>query len=352
MKLLGEDGYTDTMVNNNGQRRISPMQFYCYRLMVCDDNNLLLWFGRLLQQYIVDMYVKMEKQRLNYIRDHQAQLRCDLYSNVVDAAISGNDNMNDIGRRVILASSFIGGPRHMQQLYMDAMDIVRRFGKPDLFITFTCNPMWVEIQRELKDHQQAPDRPDIVSRVFHMKVKSLMKDLTSSNVLGKVIAHIHVIEFQKRGLPHAHILLILAPNDKILPSQCDSIVSAEIPDASIYPEAHRVVTTSMMHGPCGPGFPNAVCMENGRCSKGFPKQFAEETSFSESGYSYRRRNNGASVSKSGVNLDNRWVVPYNLYLCSKYNAHLNVKVRGKKKPLCAVFLMYLFIFRSAPLLSL
>jgi len=32
--------------------------------------------------------------------------------------------------------------------------------------------------------------------------------------MGKVIGHIHVIEFQKRGLPHAHILLIMADEDK------------------------------------------------------------------------------------------------------------------------------------------
>ena len=39
-------------------------------------------------------------------------------------------------------------------------------GKPDVFITFTCNPKWREIQEELFDGQTASDRPDLVSRFF------------------------------------------------------------------------------------------------------------------------------------------------------------------------------------------
>ena len=87
----------------------------------------------------------------------------------------------------------------MHQLYQDAMAIVRNFSKPDLFITFTCNPRWTEIQNELAIGQQSFDRPDLCSRVFNMKLKELMKDLCERHVLGIVIAKIHVIEFQKRG---------------------------------------------------------------------------------------------------------------------------------------------------------
>ena len=38
--------------------------------------------------------------------------------------------------------------------------------KPDLFITFTCNPKWKEIQENLMPRQTSWDRPDIVCRVF------------------------------------------------------------------------------------------------------------------------------------------------------------------------------------------
>jgi hypothetical protein len=62
----------------------------------------------------------------------------------------------------------------------------------------------------------------------------------------------------------------------------------------------------MMHGPCGPAFPNAPCMQDGRCSKGYPWPFRNETSLDENGYPlYRRRDNGLKVLVKGVELDNR-----------------------------------------------
>lgn len=86
----------------------------------------------------------------------------------------------------------------MYQLYQDAMAIVRKFGKPDLFITFTCNPNWIEIQWEIPIGQNSVNRPDLTVRVFQMKLKELLNDLFFKKVLGKVVAKIHVIEFHKR----------------------------------------------------------------------------------------------------------------------------------------------------------
>ena len=74
----------------------------------------------------------------------------------------------------------------------------------------------------------------------------------------------------------------------------------------------------MLHGPCGNHKPNAPCMVNGSCSKHFPKQFSEVTIFGENDYpQYKRPDNGRTVVKNGFTYDNRWVVPYNPYLCAK-----------------------------------
>jgi len=109
---------------------------------------------------------------------------------------------------MILPSSIQGGEHAMGQLYQDAMERVCKFGKPNLFVTFTCNPKWKEIIDALFPGQIAKDRPELVTRVFNLKLDALLKDI-KDGVLGNVIAKIWVNEFQKRGLPHARILLIL-----------------------------------------------------------------------------------------------------------------------------------------------
>ena len=79
------------------------------------------------------------------------------------------------------------------------MAIVRAFGKPTLFITVTCNPKWPEIANALLPGQKPEDRPDLVARVFHMKLERLVKEVTKDGIFGKTSAFMRVIEFQKRG---------------------------------------------------------------------------------------------------------------------------------------------------------
>lgn len=159
----------------------------------------------------------------------------------------------------------------MVQLYQDAISIVRQLGKPDLFITITCNPNWPEITRELLPGQTPNDRNDIVVRVFKLKRDAICRDIFKNGIFGKVVGYVRSDEFQKRGLPHSHLLIILDQADK--PSSTadyDSIVSAQLPDPETEPILFKSVSQHMMHGPCGPGFPDASCMKE-RC-KGGPKE--------------------------------------------------------------------------------
>lgn len=94
----------------------------------------------------------------------------------------------------------------------------------------------------------------------------------------------------------------------------------------------------MIHGPCGPGYESCPCMKNGRCSKGFPNPYQEETIVDENGFAvYKRQNNRRFVRKGQASLDNRWVVPYNMYFLKKYQAHINVEWCNK-----GIFIKYLF----------
>ncbi len=110
---------------------------------------------------------------------------------------SENDNV-PIGKMIILPSPFKGSPINMQQRYQDAMAIVTKYGKSDLFITMTCNPKRADITNNLQRWQKVENRPDLVARVFNIKLNALLNDICKFHLFGKVIAKIHVIEFQKR----------------------------------------------------------------------------------------------------------------------------------------------------------
>ncbi|GBP38710.1 hypothetical protein EVAR_42915_1 [Eumeta japonica] len=142
------------------------MNYYAYRMMIrTHEENVILKCRRLFQQFAVDMYVKVETERLAFIRFNQAKLRSEDYIHLRDAIHSDGDVQN-IGRLTILPSTYIGSPRHMHEYAQDAMTYVRNYGTPDLFITVTCNPKWTEIERELEPGQKPQDRHDIIARVF------------------------------------------------------------------------------------------------------------------------------------------------------------------------------------------
>jgi hypothetical protein len=84
-----------------------------------------------------------------------------------------------------------------------------------------------------------------------------------------------------------------------------------------------MVAEHMVHGPCGKYNPKCSCMKNGKCSKNYPKEFHETTSVDENGFAvYKRPNNGRFVIKSGIKMDNHWIVPHNIELLKKYDAIL------------------------------
>ena len=70
------------------------------------------------------------------------------------------------------------------------MAICRYAGYPDLFLTFTCNPKWPEIEYFIEsiEGQKSEDRPDIVSRVFSIKLMELINDIKHRHVFGRVVA--------------------------------------------------------------------------------------------------------------------------------------------------------------------
>jgi len=216
----------------------------------------------------VDAYAAIEQSCLKYLRLNKKKLRMDLYQGLQDAIVAGDNSAIAIGQKIILPSSFTIGSRHMVQNYQDAMAIYKWASYPDAFVTFTCNPQWLEIKRALPLGQQPQDRPDLITRVFKIKLKELINDIHKKHILGRTIAGIYVVEFQKRGLSHAHILIFFTEDFKPhMVEDVDRMINVELSNSETNKLAHETVTKCIMHGPCGAAFPNAPCMEEGKCKK-------------------------------------------------------------------------------------
>ncbi|XP_074318083.1 uncharacterized protein LOC141654868 [Silene latifolia] len=185
-------------------------------------------------------------------------------------------------------STLLCGGRLFQQFLEDsccAIESERWFGNPHLFITFTANPKWPEIEAMLQliPGQKVEDRPDIVARVFRLKLKQLMHCLKKDEYFGATIA--------------------------------------EIPDSTKHPQLYEAVSKFMIHGPCSKANPRCPCMVNDKCSKNYLKSFNEDTTLDNNGYPlYRRPQNNRFIKKG-----DRSIVPYNPGLLLMFDAHINVE---------------------------
>ncbi|KHJ33806.1 putative atp-dependent dna helicase pif1 [Erysiphe necator] len=134
----------------------------------------------------------------------------------------------------------------MTKSYQNAMAITRILGKTS-FVTFTANPKWPEILRQLKPGQTADSRPDLVAIVFKQKLDAL-HELKVTNIFGKCVGDVFTIEYQKRGLPHAHILIFLQDQDvPRIEEDVDKIIQARLPTND--PALAEINKGQMTHGP-------------------------------------------------------------------------------------------------------
>ncbi|MBW0567993.1 hypothetical protein O181_107708 [Austropuccinia psidii MF-1] len=253
------------------------------------EYNFIHLGRRLLQEFVVDLYICIERSRLNFIRKKQARLK-------------GN---------VSAVSIF-----HESCARIWAPIIVHHH---DSKSTLARN---VE---QLGPGENSADRPDIVTRVFYLKLQSMMRDLTKKNFLGKVVSYVYTVEFQKQGLPHARILLIL-DREYVLNTahKVDKLISAELPNPQKCANLYKLVTRNILHGPCSARF---ACWQNDKCKYGFPKPFSEHTMLVDGEYPiYKRRKNDSRFVKGSTIFTNKDVVTYSPFLLMHYECHINVEI--------------------------
>ena len=191
----GEDGYRKDIPYNeehdpDSSKRefVTQKEWVAYRVQQRTRNQSTIVFAkRLLQQFLVDSFSTIEAARLQYLRLHQRQLRASMYKGLTEAVLRGETDPTTSGKRIVLPSTFVGGARYMIQNYQDAMAICGWAGYPNLFITFTCNHKWPELVDFLNRYNlKSEDRPDLVTRIFKIKLNQLIKDIKKGDVFGRV----------------------------------------------------------------------------------------------------------------------------------------------------------------------
>jgi hypothetical protein len=290
------------------------------------QNRRFAHAGRLMQEWLLAQHSRQVEQQLNFLRNSDFQKKV-VRRKDMKAAGGGR------GEKIRMPASVVGSKPYLSALMEDTLAVTGTYGKSTLFITLTTNPGWKEIKDGLLPGQAWTDRPDVVCRVFKLKLQEFMHDLRKGTFFKDKVGNpwktkytLHVIEFQKRGLPHAHILARLDGDEADIPrrgADVDRIIQAHMPPAIHGHRAgcdcdeHRLrhlVQQHMIHE-CAKN----VCFtdEDPRCKRRYPKATdVEETTADESGYPLYRRTSAADA----------FVVPYNRVALLKYETHVNFEL--------------------------
>ena len=125
----------------------------------------------------------------------------------------------------------------------------------------------------------------IIQIYWHMCFDSKFKNYyRCSSQKWSMVNHrrLYSIKWQKRGLPHCHLLWLIAQH-RITPDKIDNILCAEIPNPTVDLELHQIVMSNMVHGPCGSVNLQSPCMQDGLCSKQYLEPYMSKSRLGSDG---------------------------------------------------------------------
>ena len=164
---FGGRGWGPDLTMTSGAK-LTQMWWYRQQLLRLTHMHMC---GRLLNEWLINMYCRMEDERFSQLRQQQTS-RMAKRRELCEVLRNETSTSQGLGKQSYLPSSVVGSPRHLRKLRTDALELARRKGPPGIFITLTCNPYWPEILAALRPGQTAANRPDIVVRVFHGRLEN------------------------------------------------------------------------------------------------------------------------------------------------------------------------------------
>lgn len=329
-----ERGSRMRFVDSNGMT-LTLHQYIKYKLQ--QNTDLFRYSPRVAQEWLLDMTSRNEYRTQKWLTQHwnpnarseRDPIRESLGAYPDQGATRRIASVNqflrdgkDAGRLWRIPSNIRGSDRYRKEKVQLGMAHVFRLGIPTLFITFTANCNWPEITSRLPPGHKWYHHPELVAEVFQLKLQELIRGLKGGTYFnGRKAQFIqYCIEFQKRGVPHAHILVRLEGDQPVTPNEVDQLSTCSIPLPCAAGcgfcrpcKLRSLVLRHMTHScyadrcgsPCKYGFPFAVCPE------------------------------------SMIGTDGRWllkrapheslIVPYHPELLLRFDAHINVLVAANSR---------------------
>ena len=301
------------------------------------QSQIMRLVPRLSQEWLLDMICRSDYNNQGFIEhivrgtSKQAHLSKGLRMARASKILQSHNPKGE-GRRCDIPSSVRGSPAYRREKVDMGMAQIYFFGPPTLFITMTANPQWIEIQSNLAPGQQWYHDPYLVNLVFLKKLQLMLDEIKQGRYFGgrRAVYIQYTIEFQKRGLPHAHILIRLEGAQPSTATDVDELVCAtRAPRCQSQCKRcyqcmlHQSVEKHMIHA-CYPDrcFKNKTLKE---CAYGFPFQPCITSFVGDDGFWILRRKSG-----------DQQVVMYNADLLASYDCHINTQVACSTR--CVLYL--------------
>jgi len=307
----------DIGYRSTGGQKMSLLQYARSVIM----NQVGFWrYGRLAEQWVLDMWARQEQVNMRHWRSKDFQQKLRNHAFACNRSVPPD--------KVFLPSSIPGSYVYQRRYFHDVLHIAKMLGNSHLFITFTCNANWPEIKALFGggpvDMNSESHQVDI-ARVFVHKRKQLIAKLGEKNYLfdGHLGVQwlVYSTEWQKGDLPHAHLAcrLDIDTDKQPMATRMDQIrlmekvVCARKPDVTAKHYDH--VMYFMQHpNPCKSCMQPVRGTSEKRCRFRFPKQTCSQTRIDAKGFPVYQR--GPEDVR---------IVPYNARLLIDFCCHINVE---------------------------
>lgn len=144
-----------------------------------------------------------------------------------DEILNNDMEEKEYGCKTFIPPSLTDSDSYWHQASEKCFNLSCIYGPPSFFLTVSMNPYWIEAKALKRSNGNFSDSA-MISIIFKTKLQTLLRYIQDKNTIGKVNSYVYRIKYQKRGLPHAHILFWtdIDTSDTV---QIDKYVTARYP---------------------------------------------------------------------------------------------------------------------------